>query len=132
MIMEVGKNEKSYLNLEDINAYKKAYKLSNSIWQIVYKWGIFEKDTVGKQFVRAVDSISANIAEEFGRYSKKDKIRFYRFAYGSAMESIDWNDKANQRELIKDEYHIKIKTALIEIQKEIYSLIRFTNEKLKY
>lgn len=130
--MEVGKNEKSYLNLEDINAYKKAYKLSNSIWQIVYKWGIFEKDTVGKQFVRAVDSISANIAEEFGRYSKKDKIRFYRFAYGSAMESIDWNDKANQRELIKDEYHIKIKTALIEIQKEIYSLIRFTNEKLKY
>ena len=45
---------------------------------------------------------------------------------------IDWNDKANQRELMKDEFHLKINTALIDIQKEIYSLIRFTNQKLKY
>ncbi|MCK4639103.1 MAG: four helix bundle protein, partial [Bacteroidales bacterium] len=26
----------------------------------------------------AADSISANIAEGFGRYHKKDKIKFYR------------------------------------------------------
>ena len=131
-MMEIGINEKNSLKLEDINAYKKAYRLSNRIWRIILKWGIFEKETIGKQYMRAVDSISANIAEGFGRYSKKDKIRFYRYAYGSAMESIDWNDKANQRELMKDEFHLKINTALIDMQKEIYSLIRFTNEKLKY
>jgi len=33
--------------------------------------GLFAKDTIGKQFARSVDSISANIAEGFGRYTKK-------------------------------------------------------------
>jgi four helix bundle protein len=41
-------------------------------------WPAFNRDTVGKQFVQALDSISANLAEGFGRYNKKDKINFYR------------------------------------------------------
>jgi len=39
------------------------------------KWDYFAKKTVGEQFIDAVDSISANIAEGFGRYHKKDKIK---------------------------------------------------------
>jgi four helix bundle protein len=66
-----------YLMLNDIGAYKISYHLSNKIWNVVIKWDFFAKDTIGKQFVRSVDSISANIAEGFGRYSKKDKILFY-------------------------------------------------------
>jgi four helix bundle protein len=58
--------EKNYLKLNDITAYKIAYNLSNYVWDIVLKWDYFAKDTVGKQFVRAVDSISANVAEGFG------------------------------------------------------------------
>jgi four helix bundle protein len=40
-------------------------------------WQNLAQETIGKQFIRAIDAISANIAEGFGRYSKKDKIRFY-------------------------------------------------------
>ena len=68
--------DNKYLKLNDISAYKIAFNLSNYIWQIVIKWDYFAKDTVGKQFVKAADSISANIAEGFGRYGKKDRIRF--------------------------------------------------------
>jgi len=75
--------DKNYLTLEKISSYKKAFDLSNEIWDLVIKWDYFAKDTVGKQFVRSSDSISANIAEGFGRYSKKDKIRFYRISVGS-------------------------------------------------
>ena len=78
-----------YLTLNDLASYKLAFHLSNQIWEIVIVWKNFEKDTVGKQFVRAVDSISANIAEGFGRYGKKDKIHFYRYAFGSVMESLN-------------------------------------------
>ncbi len=53
---------KKFLKLNDIEAYKTAFKLSNYIWDIVIRWEYFAKDTVGKQFVKAVDSISANIA----------------------------------------------------------------------
>ncbi len=39
------------------------------------------------QIRRAVVSISANIAEAFGRSSSADKSRFYDFARGSASET---------------------------------------------
>lgn len=69
--------EKKYLKLNDIVAYKVAFNLSDYVWDLVVKWDRFSSDTVGKQFVRAVDSISANIAEGFGRYSKKIKLNFF-------------------------------------------------------
>ena len=64
--------EKRYLTINDISSYKVAINLSHYIWDIVIKWDYFAKDTVGKQYIRAVDSIAANIAEGFGRYFKKE------------------------------------------------------------
>ena len=81
--------EKKYLKLNDIDAYKRAFHLSNRVWDIIIQWDYFSKNTIGSQFVRAVDSISANLAEGFGRYTKKDKIKFYRIAAGSLKESFD-------------------------------------------
>src|SRR3990167_11298799 len=94
--------EKEFLQLNDVQPYKTALKLSNYVWEIVIRWDYFAKDTVGKQFVKAVDSISANIAEGFGRYHKKNKIVFYRYSYGSITESLDWNQKAKIRELFNE------------------------------
>jgi four helix bundle protein len=65
-----------YLQLNDISAYKISFNLSNYVWEVVIKWNTFAKNTIGGQFVSAVDSISANIAEGFGRFGKKDKISF--------------------------------------------------------
>lgn len=80
---------KKFLKLNDIEAYRIAFKLSNHVWDVVLRWDHFAKDTIGKQFVKAVDSVSANIAEGFGRYSKKDKIKFFRYSFGSLYESLD-------------------------------------------
>jgi len=54
--------------LTDIEIYIISEELSNKIWGIVKHWHYFEKETLRKQLVRAADSISANIAEAFGRY----------------------------------------------------------------
>lgn len=62
-----------YLQLNDIGCYKRSLNLSSYVWEIVIGWEWFSKRTVGIQFVTAVDSISANLAEGFGRYSKKDQ-----------------------------------------------------------
>ena len=59
--------EKTYLKLNDIDAYKISFHLSNYVWDIVIRWNEFARDTVGEQIVTAADSISANIAEGFGR-----------------------------------------------------------------
>src|SRR2546426_878515 len=92
--------EKKFLQLNDVECYRLSFHLSNQIWEVVIRWKQFARDTVGKQFVNSVDSISANIAEGFGRYGKKDKIKFYRIANGSVLESLNWNEKAKIRRLI--------------------------------
>ena len=121
---------KTYLKLNNVNAYKKAFNLSNYIWNIVLAWNILARDTIGKQFVRSVDSISANIAEGFGRYTKKDKINFYRISFASIKESLDWNEKAKARKLVSKEQYSRILAELTDLPREIHSLIKFTNERL--
>jgi len=119
-----------YLDINDLNAYRISFQLSNYIWNLVLKWDFFPKDTIGKQLVRAIDSISSNIAEGFGRYGKKDKINFYRYSYGSIKETIDWIEKAKFRNLLKKDEYLYIQTQLELLPREVNSLIKFTNEKL--
>ena len=119
-----------YLKLNDIGAYKTAFGLSNYVWEVVSSWDHFARDTIGKQFVRSVDSISANISEGFGRFSKKDKIKFYRYSHGSIKESLDWNEKSKIRKLITEKQHKKILDILQQLPKELNHLIKFTNDKL--
>lgn len=123
--------DKKYLQLNDIGCYKRAFNLSNYVWKIVIEWEWFEKKTVGSQFVSAIDSISANLAEGFGRYGKKDKIKFYYYSFGSLKESFDWNEKAKIRNFLKEDDYIYIFHELQLLPKEIHQLIKFTNEKLK-
>ncbi len=120
-----------YLQLNDIDSYKRALKLANFVWDIVLGWEWFSKRTVGTQFVTAIDSISANIAEGFGRYGKKDKCKFYYYSFGSVKESLDWNEKSKYRKLLSAEQYEYILRELQILPKEIHQLIQFTNEKLK-
>lgn len=123
--------EKKYLDLKDINAYRISFELSNYVWEVVVNWEYFTRDTVGKQYVKAVDSISANIAEGFGRYHKKEKVHFYRYSYGSIKESMDWTLKSKKRNLLSESNFDYIYEKLDQLPKEIHSLINFTNERLK-
>ncbi len=123
--------EKKYLKLNDIECYKIAFHLSNYVWEIVVKWNLFAKRTIGEQFVDAIDSISANIAEGFGRYNKKDKIKFYRYSQDSVNECLDWNQKAKLRKLLLEEEYNYIFSELKKLPNAINSLIAYTNEKLK-
>ncbi len=122
--------DKKYLKLNDIDAYKISFHLSNYVWDTVLKWDYFSKKTIGAQFVDAADSISANIAEGFGRYHKKDKIKFYRYSVGSLKECFDWNEKAKVRKLLSEHEYKHIFSELDKLPKSINTLIKFTNEKL--
>lgn len=120
-----------YVKLNDVPPYKRAFHLSNYVWDIVMKWDWFAQKTIGAQFVDAADSISANLAEGFGRYHKKDKIRFYHFSRGSTKECFDWNEKAKVRKLISDQEYKHIFKELDSLPVEINTLIKFTREKLR-
>ncbi len=119
-----------YLTLNKISSYKKAFALSNVVWDIVTLWEVFARQTVGSQFARAIDSVSANIAEGFGRYGKKDKVFFYRIARASVYESLDWLEKSKRRNLIEEKDYEYIFKSLKELPKDINTLIKYTNDHL--
>jgi len=96
------------LKVEDLEIYQMAEELADKVWNICVRWDYFAKDTIGKQIVRAADSISANLAEGHGRYHFKDRLRFCYYARGSLEETKTWLSKAKRRNLIpKEENHIR-------------------------
>jgi len=92
----------SYYNLEELEVYQLAESFSDEIWNIVLGWDYFAKDTVGKQMVRSADSISANIADGYGRYHYKENKNFCYFSRGSIIETKGWLKKSKNRALISE------------------------------
>jgi len=61
--------EMARTNFEKLEVYKLSERLADEIWVAVISWDRFARDTVGKQVVRAADSIGANFAAGAGRGS---------------------------------------------------------------
>jgi four helix bundle protein len=121
-----------YIDFTELSSYKLSYELSNLVLEIVLSWEYFARDTVGKQLVRSCDSISANIAEGYGRYTKKDKIHFYRYSFASLNETKSWLNKSNHRKLISNDVYNNLLETVNKLPKEINTLIKYTENKLKY
>ena len=89
------------MKLEDLKIYQLSMDLAEKVWNNVRKWDDFSKDTIGKQLIKSVDSVSANISEGFGRYHFKDVKNFGYYSRGSLYEAKTWLTKAQNRGLIE-------------------------------
>ena len=110
------------LKVEDLDIYQMADDLADKVWDICIKWNYFAKDTIGKQLVRAADSISVNLAEGHGRYHFRDRLKFCYYARGSLEETKSWLSKAIRRKLIPPEID-KIKQILEILPKKLNAYI---------
>jgi four helix bundle protein len=75
------------------------------------------------QLNRAALSISANIAEGNGRFTKPDRKNFFGIARGSVQECVPLLELARRRQLIDDARHAELKSQLEEISKMLSGLI---------
>jgi four helix bundle protein len=118
--------------LENLEVYKMAEAFSDEIWSIVAKWDIFKKDTIGKQLVRSADSISANIAEGYGRYYYKESKQFYFYSRGSLQETKSWVGKCKRRKITDekkcDDLMQKAETILVKLN----AYIKFVSKSSKH
>ncbi|NLT96375.1 MAG: four helix bundle protein [Clostridia bacterium] len=76
-----------YKSFEDMPVWQKAFDLANKIYDLTEKFPKTEAYSLCEQLKRSAVSISANIAESFGRQHSADKINFYYFARGSLLET---------------------------------------------
>ncbi len=67
------------------------------------------------QLNRAALSISSNIAEGNGRFTKADRKHFFGIARGSVQECVPQLELARRRGLLADPKHAELKSQLEEI-----------------
>ena len=114
----------SKMNFENLRVYQLSELLADEIWSIVTSWNYFEKDTVGKQLVRAADSIGANISEGSGRGSFQDNRRFIKIARGSLYETQHWLRKAYKRGLLNEQEINTIKPLVDELAPKLNAYLK--------
>lgn len=115
--------------LEELKVYQLAMKLGDDCWKIVSGWNYFERDVIGKQLVKAVDSIAANISEGFGRFHYKENRYFSFIARGSLFETKTWLEKSKSRNLITDEELLRLKNEMNELGRLLNGYIRIIGKE---
>lgn len=76
-----------YRNFKDMPIWNEAMDVAELIFRLTETLPKKEDYGLTSQMRRAALSISANIAEAFGRYHANDKINFYYFSRGSIAET---------------------------------------------
>ena len=110
--------------LDDLRVYGMSEEVADLIWDLVQTWDSFAKETVGKQIVRAGDSVGANIAEGYGRASPGDNQRFVRMARGSLYEVRHFLRRAEKRGLLNAESKQPVAAVLTELLPALNAYLR--------
>lgn len=118
-------------NFEKLQVYQLSEKLADTVGHIVINWDSFAKDTVGKQMVRAVDSIGANISEGSGRGSLQDNRRFIRIARGSLYETIHWLRRSYLRKLLTQSEVKKLRILVEELAPKLNAFLRSVEKRVQ-
>ena len=74
------------MKLEELRVYQQSMELAEKIWNMVEGCDYFSKDTLGKQLVKAADSIAANLSEGFGRYHYRESEHFGDYSRGLLLK----------------------------------------------
>lgn len=123
------KNEKMIL-IDDLEIYQLAMQVGEEVWRLADVWDYWKKDTIGKQLVRAADSIAANISEGYGRYAYKDRRWFCYISRGSLFETRTWLNKAKDREIISEVTHESLQTNLKVLHLKLNAYIHTLNKNI--
>jgi len=84
-----GENATFVRDFTDLDVWKLARELRQAVYAATRRFPAEERHVLTSQLRRATVSITANIAEGFGRYSYRENIQFCRQARGSAYEVRD-------------------------------------------
>ncbi|MCD4678881.1 MAG: four helix bundle protein [Bacteroidales bacterium] len=112
--------------VHELDVYKLSEELSDLVWHDFDKWNKKVQNTIGYQIIRASDSIAANIAEGYGRYTPADRKRFYLYSRGSLKETKSWLRKLIRRKVINKSDASKYQIAIEELGPKLNAFINKT------
>jgi four helix bundle protein len=115
--------ERQHQPIEEMEVFRLYEEVASWAWDEVHKWT--RQDTVGKQLIRAADSINANLVEGDGRHSDKEALHHFYYARGSARETRLQIVRARDRRLVNFEAGSDNLSKLTSATKLLNILIRY-------
>src|SRR5687768_8070777 len=92
--------DQHHVPIEEMEVFRRYVEVADWVWDRVSQWPVLAQDTVGKQLIRACDSIGANLVEGDGRMASADGLHFMVIARASAREARYWLQRAMSRGLL--------------------------------
>lgn len=113
-----------YPDFTNMSVWKKSIELLLKIYEITKTFPSDERFGLISDMRRAVNSISHNFAEGFGRFEPRDKTRFYKIPRGSGYELMSQSFASFKIGYIKDKIVLdELILATTEIVNELTALI---------
>jgi four helix bundle protein len=109
------------LHHEKLTVYQRALEFAS--WSQDLIESLTKKTSTRDQLERAGDSIPLNIAEGNGKFSQKDRARFFQIAHGSALECAACLDLLVARHCSAGNAVARGKSILEEIVKMLFAML---------
>ena len=122
------KKKEYYFDHEKLNVYKKALAFIQFTHKILSR--IQYKSEIKDQLDRASISILLNIAEGNGKFSSKDKCRYFDISIGSTLESAACLDVLFIKNIINEDEKTIGKEMLNEIVAMLIGLIKSNSDRV--
>lgn len=122
---------KKFQEFTDLLVWQKAHELTLEIYRVTKKFPEEERFRLVNQICRSASSVPANIAEGFGRISRKEFVRFLSIAKGSVKESLCHLILARDLKYMSYEEFNDLKDKYNEISKMLSGLARSISKNLE-
>lgn len=113
---------------EDLDVWKVCRDLRMQVSAMARTFPKEEQYRLRDQVIRASRSVTANLAEGYGRFHYAENIQFARQARGSLYEIIDHLTVAQEEELISDESFRSMREGVLRAVSVVNGFIRYLSK----
>ncbi|MEK7125352.1 MAG: four helix bundle protein [Patescibacteria group bacterium] len=126
------KQTEAIKHFTQLRAWQKNHEVALSVYKITRVFPDDERFGLTNQIRRSASSVTANIAEGFGRANKGDKNRFYQIARGSSTETQNHLILAKDLGYLDQENFARIKVLIWGGYQLLNGLIASSMKNLTY
>ena len=115
---------KKISSFEDLIVWQESQNLAVMVYELTKSFPANENFGLINQIKRASSSVSANIAEGFGRRSPKDKLHFMTISYGSLLETKNFIYLGQKLNYVTHEQQESLLKQIVSCQKLLNAYMR--------
>ncbi len=121
----LNKMNETKSTFEDLEIWRLARNFRKGISAMVRTFPVDEKYRLTDQLIRASRSVTANIAEGYGRFHYQENIQFCRQSRGSLFEIVDHLTVALDQGYITDD-------AFQIMREDVFAIVKKVNGYISY